>query len=138
LTFATEDGMNKTFSHWESWARRTALAGLARPGVYVLAISPTGIAATAFSWRPEVIYVGMTNAKGGLKSRLQQFDNTIKGGEGHGGGCRVRRKHSDYAKLNSQLYVSVCPWDCDVTSNDPRNLRIMGEVVRHEYECLAL
>jgi hypothetical protein len=25
-----------------------------------------------------------------------------------------------------------------VTVKDPKNLRIMGEVVRHEYECIAL
>jgi hypothetical protein len=130
--------MKEAFSHWESWPKRAALAGLPFPGVYALAISPTNIAATPFSWRPEIIYVGMTNAKGGLKSRLQQFDNTIQGGDGHGGGHRVRFKHSDYAKLKSHLYVSVCPWDCDVTSNDPADLRIMGKVVEHEYECFAL
>ena len=55
------------------------------PGVYALVFSDCDISGTAFSWRTEVIYVGMTNAKGGLKSRLQQFDNTIKGGDGHGG-----------------------------------------------------
>jgi hypothetical protein len=130
--------MKKAFSHWESWAKRAALADLNFPGVYALAISGTDIAATPFLWRPEIIYIGMTNAKGGLMSRLQQFDYTVKGGEGHGGGHLVRFRHSNYAKLNSQLYVSVCPWECDVTSNDPASLRIMGEVAKHEYECLAL
>jgi len=126
------------FSHWEAWAKRAALADLARPEVYALAISSTDIAATPFSWRREIIYIGMTNAKGGLKSRLQQFDNTIKGAEGHGGGRRVRFKHPNFARLTSRLYVSVCSWDCDVTSNDPADLRIMGEVARYEYECWAL
>jgi hypothetical protein len=130
--------LNKAFSHWESWSKRAGLAGLKCPGVYALAISLTDIAATAFSWRLEIVYVGMTNAKGGLGSRLQQFENTIKGGDGHGGGQRVRFKHSDYATLNSQLYVSVCPWHCDVTSNNAADLRIMGEVAKHEYECIAL
>jgi len=126
------------FSHWEAWAKRAALADLARPEVYALAISSTDIAATPFSWRREIICIGMTNAKGGLKSRLQQFDNTIKGAEGHGGGRRVRFKHPNFARLTSRLYVSVCSWDCDVTSNDPADLRIMGEVARYEYECWAL
>jgi hypothetical protein len=130
--------MNKVFSDWAKWANRKALADLACPGVYALAISPTEISATAFSWRQEIVYVGMTNSKGGLKSRLQQFDDTIKGREGHGGGCRVRFKHPDYQKLASHLYVSVCPYDCDVTLNDPKNLRIMGEILKHEYECFAL
>jgi hypothetical protein len=130
--------MNRKFSHWESWAKRAALANLAYPGVYTLAISRTNIAAKAFSWRREVVYVGMTNAIGGLKSRLQQFDNTIKGGTGHGGAHRVRYKHSDYDRLSSRLYVSVCSWDCDVTSHKPSDLRIIGEVAQYEFECFAL
>ena len=80
----------------------------------------------------------MTNAKGGLKARLQQFDNTICGGIGHGGGHRVRFKYPEYAKLIPRLYVSVCPQNCDVTANDAANLRIMGDVAKHEYECFAL
>jgi hypothetical protein len=117
--------MIEVFSHWVSWAKREALAGLASPGVYILAISPTNIAGTTFSWRPEIVYVGMTNARGGLKSRLKQFDDTIKGGNTHGGGERVRFKHPDYAQIYPHLYVSVRAWDCDVTSNMPADLRIM-------------
>ena len=129
--------MDTGFSDWRRWANREALAGLGNPGVYALALSPAELAATPFSWRREIIYVGMSNAKGGLKARLQQFENTIKGGEGHGGARRVRFKHPDYRVLTSQLFVSVCPWPCDVTANDPKNLRIMGEVAKHEYECFA-
>src|SRR5579859_4401493 len=131
--FLREVGMTRAFSVWESWANRAALADLASPGIYALAISRKAISGTAFSWRPEIVYIGMKNSKGGLKSRLQQFDNTIKGGYGHGGAFRVLFKHADYAALKSKLYVSVCSWDCDVTSNDPANLRIMGEVAKHEY-----
>jgi hypothetical protein len=90
-----------------------------------------------FSWCADIVYVGMTNARGGLKSRLQQFDNTIRGREGHGGGRRVRHKHPDYERLSPRLYVSVCPRECDVKSNRPADLRIMGCVAKHEYECLA-
>ncbi|MDQ1273059.1 MAG: hypothetical protein QG591_1689 [Planctomycetota bacterium] len=130
--------MKRAFSDWTKWTDRAALADLGYPGVYALAISPAELSAMPFSWRLEIVYVGMTNAKGGLKSRLQQFDNTIKGGDGHGGGHRVRFKHSDYHELTSHLFVSVCPWECDVTLNDPANLRLMGEVTKHEYECFAL
>jgi hypothetical protein len=80
----------------------------------------------------------MTNAKGGLKSRLQQFDNTIKGKEGHGGAQRVRFKYASYKKLAPRLFVSVSPYKCNVTSNKPSDLRIMGEVAKQEYECFAL
>jgi hypothetical protein len=133
-----EIDMTKAFSDWESWTNRVALADLAHPGVYALAISSAAISGTAFSWRPEVVYIGMTNSKGGLKSQIQQFDNTIKGGYGHGGAFRVLFKHADYATLKSKLYVSVCSWDCDVTLNDSANLRIMGEVAKHECVCFSL
>ena len=130
--------MGKVFSTWMRWSERKVLAGLNYPGVYALAISPTDISGQAFSWQQEIVYIGMTNSKGGLKSRLQQFDNTIKGGDGHGGGHRVRFKHPDYAKLTEQLYVSVCPEECDVASNSPSDLRVMGKVTSDEYECFAL
>ena len=130
--------MQNVFSPWESWSNRSTLAGLSYPGVYALAISPTNISATAFSCLQEIAYFGMTNSKGGLKARLRQFDNTIRGGDGHGGAHRFRFKHADYDKLKSQLYVSVSSWDCDVNPDNPSDLRIMGEVAKYEFECIAL
>jgi hypothetical protein len=135
---AEANDMKNGFSNWAKWCNRSALRQLQSPGVYAIVLSDSDISGTAFSWRPEVIYVGMTNAKGGLKSRLQQFDNTIKGGDGHGGGHRVRFKHPDYGPLVSRLYVSVCPYECNVESNRPSDLRIMGDVAKHEYECFAV
>ena len=129
--------MTTSFTTWTHWTNRAELSGLSYPGVYVLAIASRDISGTHFSWVPEIVYVGMTNAKGGLKARLGQFDNTIKGGEGHGGGERVRLKHSDYAALVPVLYVAVCSFPCDVTSEKAHDLRIMGEVAKHEYECFA-
>lgn len=129
--------MKNGFSDWAKWHNRNRLDRLQYLGVYAVALSDAGIAGTAFTWRPEIIYVGMTNAKGGLKSRLQQFDTTIKGGDGHGGGHRVRFKHPDYATLAPRLYVSVHPYECDVESNQPGDLRIMGDGAKQEYECFA-
>jgi hypothetical protein len=130
--------MDGAFSNWRRWTERTAIPNLGYPGVYALALSPADLSATPFLWREEIIYVGMTNAKGGLKARLQQFENTIRGGDGHGGAHRVRFKHTKYDVLTAQLFVSVSPRECDVTLNDPTNLRIMGEVAQHEYECFAI
>jgi hypothetical protein len=130
--------MIKAFSDWMRWNERNALGQLEYPGVYVLALCNRDISTTRFSWRKEVVYIGMTNAKGGLKSRLQQFDNTIKGGDGHGGAHRVRFKHPNYARLARRLYVSVCPHECDVESNHPSDFRIMGDVAKHEYDCFAI
>jgi hypothetical protein len=130
--------MKNEFSEWVMWNSRNVLDKLRFPGVYAIALSDTDISGTEFFWQPEVIYVGMTNAKGGLKSRLQQFENTIRGGEGHGGGQRVRFKHPDYGKLLPRLYVSVCHHQCNVESNRQADLRIMGDVAKHEYECFAI
>jgi len=130
--------MEKTFTKWARWKDRAELPGQSYPGVYALAISEADISGKPFSWLASVIYVGMTNARGGLKSRLAQFDRTIKGGDGHGGGRRVRFKHSDYEALTGKLYVAIRPFECDVTSETPADLRVMGEVARYEYECFAL
>lgn len=130
--------MVDSFTKWEKWGNRNKLQSTHLPGVYAIALSHKDISGTAFSWRREVIYIGMTNAKGGLKSRLQQFDNTIKGGEGHGGAQRVRHKYPDYRRLVPRLYVSISPRQCNVLSNKPSDLRIMGKTAKDEYEGFAL
>jgi len=107
-------------------------------GVYAIALSHNDISGELFSWRSEIFYIGMTNSKGGLKSRLQQFENTIIGKDGHGGAHRVRFKHPDYNTLVPKLYVSVCSYKCNVLSNAPEDFRIMGDVAKFEYECFAV
>ena len=125
------------FSPWRSWPRRDEASDVEYPGVYALACSARNIAGRPFSWRKEIIYVGMTNAVSGLKGRLKQFDNTITGKTGHGGADRVRFKHRNYGKLVQNLYVAVAPFKCDATSNEPGDLREMGEVAKFEYLCFA-
>lgn len=129
--------MNPNFTAWAYWRDRTELPGLSYPGVYALAITQDDLSRRPFLWMSEIVYIGMTNSKGGLKSRLGQFENTIKGGAGHSGAHRVRFNHPDYTKLITTLYVAVCVFPCDVTSNDPSDLRVMGDVAKHEYECFA-
>ena len=129
--------MTESFSNWTRWRDRDQLPGIKFPGVYVIAMSDKDIASTPFTWRKEIIYIGMTNSKGGLKSRLQQFENTINGKEGHGGAVRVRFKHRDYNALVSKLFVSLSHTECDVTSNKPSDLRLMGNVAQQEYKCFA-
>jgi len=79
----------------------------------------------------------MTNSVKGLKGRLKQLDNTIKGKSGHGGADRVRFEHQDYQQLASNLFVAVASFECDVKSNTPQDLRIMGEVAKFEYGCFV-
>ena len=125
------------FSKWEKWEDRNTLSGIKYPGIYCIALIERDISKNDFSWIPEIAYIGMTNSKGGLKSRLKQFDNTISWEEGHGGGCRFRKKYPIYPELLAKLFVSVCPFECSVDSNIPEALRIMGDVAKFEYECIA-
>lgn len=125
------------FSAWVLWKGRRALAHLARPGVYALAVTDEGLSGRSFSWRADIVYIGMTNAASGLKGRLQQFDNTIAGKQGHGGADRVRYKHRDYPVLCDRLWVAVAPFKCDVRSQKPEDLLAMGRVASFEYECFA-
>ena len=81
--------MSQPFSTWIRWIERNQLGETLKfPGVYAIALSDKDLTSTPFEWSEEIIYIGMTNAKGGLKSRLQQFENTIIGKTGHGGAER--------------------------------------------------
>ncbi len=129
----------KEFTHWAKWQDRNSLPDLKDPGVYVIALSDHDLAGKSFSWcSKKIVYIGMTNSKDGLKSRLQRFEYTIIGKNGHGGALRVRFKHSVYDTLVPKLFVSVCSYNCDVTSNAPEDFRIMGDVAKFEYECFAV
>ena len=125
------------FTNWLKWRDRNDPAGIRYPGVYVCAITSDDISEAKFSWLPEIVYIGMTNAIAGLSGRLKQFDNTIAGRCGHGGADRVRFKHRNYEDLCGKLFVSVVSFKCAVKSNHPRDLRVMGEVAKFEYDCLA-
>jgi len=67
------------------------------------------------------------------------FNNTLrdKSGPGHGGAQRFRHKYSNGSALAKKLYVAVCPFKCDVSSNNPKDLRVMGDVARGEYLAFA-
>ena len=131
-----ENGMkDKNFSQWTRWEDRNSLNGIKYPGIYCIAISEIDLSEQYFEWISKITYVGMTNSRAGLKGRLKQFDNTIIGKSGHGGADRF--KYENYQDLVDKLYVSVCSFECDVKSNAPKDLRIMGEVAKFEYYCFA-
>ena len=105
--------MKKNFTKWVHWIERSKLENLSYPGIYVIAVSTRNISNEPFGWRSEIVYFGMTNSIGGLKSRLNQFDNTIKGKRGHGGARRFLYKYRNYSALTKNLYVSIKPFICD-------------------------
>lgn len=127
------------FSKWVRWSERASLSGIKYPGVYALAVSAKDISNLAFHWPKEIKYFGMTNSVGGLQKRLHQFNYTIahKKKGIHGGAERFLRKYNDYIELTKKLYVSVCTIECDVKSNEPRDLLKMGEVAWIEYYCFS-
>ena len=133
----TNMNIEDNFSKWQKWENRKSMDGLSFPGIYILCLSVPDISCQPFLWSESIIYIGMTNSKAGLSGRLKQFDNTIIGKEGHGGADRVRYKHRNYEKLINTLYISTRSFPCDITREDPEDLRIMGDVSKHEYDCFA-
>jgi hypothetical protein len=130
------------FSSWKKWKDRNSFGEcLKYPGVYSLAISEHDLTGNDFSLISEIVYIGMTNSMGGLKSRLQQFDNTLHKKQGHGGAQRVISNYPDYdyETLFSRLFVSILPIECNVNpaTYTPGDLRKMGLVADLEYECFA-
>ena len=108
------------------------------PGIYVLAISEGELSGRAFSFRKEIVYVGMTNSIGGLRSRLNQFDYTIKLRlVRHGGADRFLFKYRNYSLLSKKLYVAMRHFVCSPANESPSDLRIMGRVAEAEYTCQA-
>lgn len=127
----------KRFSAWSSWDDRHNQERLSCPGVYAIAHTTERLAGRRFSWRGDIIYIGMTNSVAGLKGRLNQFHRTMVGDPAHGGADRVRFSHPNYATFRKRAYLTVAPFACDPRSNLPSDLRIMGDVARFEYQCLA-
>lgn len=127
----------KRFSLWTRWDARNQIEGIKCPGIYALAISFENLSGKQFSWIKEIAYFGMTNAISGLKGRLQQFHYTITGKTGHGGADRFLNDYPEYEPLVKKLYVATAPFNCNVTSNAPDALRVMGDVAKAEYECFA-
>lgn len=126
------------FSVWKRWTDREQIHKLDYPGVYVLAVSDARLDGKPFSWRPDITYVGMSNAAAGLAGRLRQFDLTISDTRNaHGGADRFRFKYRNYKQVIKRLFVAVRPVNCNVRSNSPRDLRLMGKVAQLEFLCLA-
>lgn len=126
------------FSNWIKWSDRNKLNDLQYPGVYAIYINKHDINNYSFNWIREIKYIGMTNSKRGLKGRLRQFENTIKGKKSqHSGAKKIINKYKDYEKLVKELYVAVCPFKCEGNSNTVKDLLIMGKVAEYEYICFA-
>jgi len=126
------------FSKWINWNNRKSLEGIKFPGIYCISVIESNISDHLFQFIREIKYIGMTNSKGGLKSRLNQFDNTLKNRLQHGGADRfIHKFNGSYEELVQKMFVSVWSFECEVDSNKYEDLIIMGEVAKSEYICFA-
>lgn len=131
------DIYERRFSIWHSWTERDEHEAATFPGVHVVAITRSRLKGRRFSWLDDIAYIGMTNSIAGLKSRLRQFDRTMAGKLEHGGADRVRFRYRDYARFTKRAYVAVAAFRSNPASNLAQDLRVMGNVARFEYQCLA-
>lgn len=124
--------------NFSNWIKLTNINTLDKyPGVYIVALSNTDISGKLFNWKYSIIYIGMTNSHNGLKKRLKQFDNTLKGrANNHGGAQRMRHKYKNNVPIK-KLYISTQSFRCDVLSNQVEDLLKMGKVTQFEYVCFA-
>lgn len=129
------------FKPWKKWVDRHSFEDANYPGNYVIAISPhNDLSGSNFTLIEDTVYFGMTNSKGGLKSRLGNCDYTFRkprGSRGHPLARRMKYKYQEINRILPHLYVSIWPIKCDVSSRNSESLRKQGLVASLEYECLA-
>ena len=126
------------FCPWMRWEERKHYPQRKLPGVYMLAIinKPLNGKTPRFE---DVKYIGMTNAKGGLISRWNQFNNSIHGKFGHSGGKSVFKDLKNYKTWKEKLFVCALPVKCSVSKDirTPQDLIKMGWIAFLEYEALS-
>jgi hypothetical protein len=128
--------MEQIFTNWVKWEDRNELDGINYPGIYCIAVSSKLL--NKFKFIKELEYIGMTNSIGGLKSRLRQFDDTIKMKRtNHGGADRFLYVYENYEEVKDKIYVAIHSFECNTKNPSPNDLRIMGEVAKCEYDCWA-
>jgi len=127
------------FCEWCEWELREGIKDCDMPGIYLIAIGPKRPMNSIKS--ANVSYIGMTNSKGGLRSRWRQFDHAIRTGKGkHSGGNAVYHDRGTYKNQwsgNDRLYVCAMPIQCTVTAPTSEDLTKMGWVAFLEYAAFA-
>lgn len=129
--------MESQFTNWVKWEDRNSLKGIQFPGIYCIAVSEN-LSNKEFKFIDDLEYIGMTNSKGGLKSRLRQFDSTIKKiRKTHGGADRFLYSYENYNEVKEKIYVAIRAFECNTKKPTPVDLRVMGDVAKCEWDCWA-
>jgi hypothetical protein len=113
------------------------------PGVYLIAWTEKNLTGQEIELE-DIFYVGMSNARKGLLSRLKQFIDGVEKNNGHSAGMRFFKEYSNNVSLSKmqtgkRFYIVTSTFECDVnkktrTAND---LKVMGDICRLEYYLLA-
>lgn len=113
------------------------------PGIYLLAFTEKNLEGKTVE-PIDIFYVGMTNAKKGLTSRIQQFVNGIEKQTSHSAGMRFYKENSNgiaFSESNhiENFFIVSLAFQCDVNklTRTPNDLRIMGNICKLEYYLLA-
>lgn len=113
------------------------------PGIYLLAFTDKNLDGEIVK-PSDIFYVGMSNARKGITSRVQQFINGIEKNTSHSAGMRFYKENSKeiaFSKCNhlENFYIVSLTFICDVNklTRTPNDLRIMGDICRLEYYLLA-
>lgn len=127
------------FTKWQRFDKVNLASVSEQKGIYAFAISSKPISDFVITEKA-IVYFGMTNAKGGLRSRLRQFQRTLfDGKDAHGGALRFRFAHNaDLENLKKKLYFSVCEYKSAAPNDSYADeLVLMGEVAKAEYVAFA-
>ena len=126
-----------TFSPWYQWKNRSAYPLRDYPGVYLISITVKPDLEGRDPAFEDVVYIGMTNSRQGLKGRWQQFANAIGGKRGHSGGNTIFAHHGHYTTWQTYLYVAAMGIRCNVHSPTAEDYLKMGWIAYLEYEAFA-
>lgn len=113
------------------------------PGIYLLAYTNKNLEGQIVE-PDDIFYVGMSNARKGLTSRVKQFLNGIEKNGSHSAGMRFYKENSQGIPFSEcdhleKFYIVSSAFKCNVNkqTRTPNDLRIMGEICRLEYHLLA-
>ena len=109
------------------------------PGIYLLAFTDKNLEGEIVK-PSDIFYVGMSNARKGITSRIKQFINGIEKNGSHSAGMRFyveNSKGTAFSKCNhpEKFYRVSLAFPCDVnkSTRTPKDLQIMGNICQLEY-----
>lgn len=113
------------------------------PGVYILAYTNKNLGGKSININ-DIFYVGMSNSRRGIKSRLKQFIDGINKNRSHSAGMRFYKKYAlgvpfNRLKRKETFFVQSLSLPCNVIKEErnAEDLRKMGKVTKLEYDLLA-